>query len=350
MDYDINEQLEIVGRNISSLNSYQQSIFVAVMAAVNSTDQYTRVFFVDGPGGTRKTFLYNITLLAQVLSQSEIALALASSGIAALLLQGGRTVHSRLKVPIATNELFVCNIPKQSALDRLTKTMKLLVLDEACMPNKNVAECVDRSLRDICSCDLPFCGKVVVFGGDFRQILPVVKRGPRAEVVFAFLNRSQLWRQVKVMKLTINMRLQNLSNHDAFEVSEFLILLLKVGEGTQPEDVNQMIHIDDKLVVPGGNISDFVASVYGIIHESYADCDYIGQRIIMCPKNDTCDLINYNVINQLPGEGTTLLSVDSVEGSPSVNFLTEYLNSITPNGMPPHHLLILCNLDPTDGS
>ena len=73
-----------------------------------------------------KTFLYNI-LLAQVRSQSEIALALVSSGFAALLLQGGRTVHSRLKVPIATNELSVCNIPKQSALARLIKTMKLLV-------------------------------------------------------------------------------------------------------------------------------------------------------------------------------------------------------------------------------
>ena len=92
-----------------------------------------------------KLFLYN-TLLAQVRSQSEIALALASSGIAALLLQGDRTVQSRLKVQIATNELFVCNIPKQSALAQLIKTMKLLLWDEACMSNKHVAECVDRSL------------------------------------------------------------------------------------------------------------------------------------------------------------------------------------------------------------
>ena len=67
------------------------------------------------PGGTGKTFLYN-TLLAQVRSQSQIALRLASSGIAALLLSGGRTVHSRLKVPIDINELSVSNIWKQSSL------------------------------------------------------------------------------------------------------------------------------------------------------------------------------------------------------------------------------------------
>ena len=58
------------------------------MAAVNDSEQYRKMFFVDGPGGTGKTFPYN-TLLARVRSQSQIALALASSGIAALLLLGG---------------------------------------------------------------------------------------------------------------------------------------------------------------------------------------------------------------------------------------------------------------------
>ena len=72
------------------------------------------------------------------------------------------------------------------------------------MSNKHVAECVDHSLRDICSPDIPFGGKVMVFGGDLRQIPPVVKHGSRAEVVSSCLNRSYLWHNVKVMKLTIN--------------------------------------------------------------------------------------------------------------------------------------------------
>ena len=89
--------------------------------------------------GTGKTFLYN-TLLARVRSQSQIALGLASSGIAALL-SGGHTVHFRLKVPIDINELSVCNISKQSALAPLIKRSKLLIWDEACMSNKHVAVC-----------------------------------------------------------------------------------------------------------------------------------------------------------------------------------------------------------------
>ena len=34
------------------------------------------------------------------------------------------------------------------------------------MSSKHVAECVNRSLRDVCSSGMPFGGKVVVFGGD----------------------------------------------------------------------------------------------------------------------------------------------------------------------------------------
>ena len=76
------------------------------MESIDNPNAENKGFFVDGPGGTGKTFLYN-TLLAKIRSRGEIALAMASSGIAALLLEGGRTVHSRLKVPITLNELSV---------------------------------------------------------------------------------------------------------------------------------------------------------------------------------------------------------------------------------------------------
>ena len=137
LDYNVDEQLAIVVHDVPSLNSDRLSAFTSIMTAVNDSEQHPKIFFVDGPGGTGKTFLYN-TLLAQVRSQSQIALGLASSGIAALLLSGGRTVHSRLKVPIDINELSVCNISKQSALAQLIKRTKLLVWDEACMSNKHV--------------------------------------------------------------------------------------------------------------------------------------------------------------------------------------------------------------------
>ena len=66
---------------------------------------------------------------------------------------------------------------------------------------------------------------------------------------------------------------------------------------------------------------------------------------------------NNHVIPLLPGEGTTLLSADSVKGIAAVNFPTAFVNSITPNDMPPHRLffkmfatvILLRNLDPDEG-
>ena len=56
-------------------------------------------------------------ILAYTRSKGYIALAAATSGVAALLLQGGRTAHSRLKLPLdAGGPTSTCNISKQSAL------------------------------------------------------------------------------------------------------------------------------------------------------------------------------------------------------------------------------------------
>ena len=172
------DESESVQDNVHLLNADQLRIYYAIMKCVEDHEVGAKVFFIDGPGGTGKTFLYN-TLLTKVRGRGEIALAMASSGIAALLLNGGRTVHSRMKVPLSINEHSVCNITKQSCLAQLIQRATLLVWDEAPMTHKHVAECIDRTLRDICSCDFPFGGKVMVFGGDFRQILPVIKREQR---------------------------------------------------------------------------------------------------------------------------------------------------------------------------
>ena len=148
LSYSVNEQNDIMNHNLPLLNTDQLRIYNIVTEAVYDYNVYSKVFFIDGPGGTGKTFLYN-TLLSTVRSHSDIALAMASSGIAALLLQGGRTVHSRLKVPIRLNEISLCGISKQTVLAKLIQRAKLLVWDEAPMTHRFTAECIDRSLRDL---------------------------------------------------------------------------------------------------------------------------------------------------------------------------------------------------------
>nr|GEW23844.1 ATP-dependent DNA helicase PIF2-like [Tanacetum cinerariifolium] len=97
------------------------------------TTEYT----IDGYNRTSKTYLY-MTMSATCRSQGGIILNVASNGIAGLLLEGGRTAHSR--------------------------TMRDICRTGHSMPSEQV-----------------FGGKVVVFGGEFQQILSVVPNGSRQD-------------------------------------------------------------------------------------------------------------------------------------------------------------------------
>ena len=94
LEFKVSDQAFIAEMNVPLLNPDQLKIYNCIMEAISDSSIEQRAFFVDGPGGTGKTFLYN-TLLAKVRSQAHIPLAMASSDIAALLLTGGRTVHCR---------------------------------------------------------------------------------------------------------------------------------------------------------------------------------------------------------------------------------------------------------------
>ena len=73
-------------------------------------------------------------------------------------------------------------------------------------------ESFDWTLRDLMKCDLPFGGKFLVLGGDFRQILLVIPGGDSAIVINATINSSHLWDFCTVFKLTQNMRLNARDN------------------------------------------------------------------------------------------------------------------------------------------
>ncbi|KAI4351251.1 hypothetical protein L6164_005627 [Bauhinia variegata] len=140
------------------------------------------IFFIYGYGGIGKTFLYR-TLSAVIQSKEDIMPAVASSVIVSLLLPGGRTAHSRFCIPLNVNEHTYCNI-KPSHLDELLAA----IWDGAPIVHKYCFGALDISLKDVLrsyntqSANLPFEEKVVVLGGDFRQILPVIPYGMRQDI------------------------------------------------------------------------------------------------------------------------------------------------------------------------
>ncbi len=80
-------------------------------------------------------------------------LAVASSGIASLLLLGGRTAHSRFKIPIDLHDESICNITQQMKVVELVRKVDMIIWDEAPMMHYRTFEAVDRTLRDLMQLD-----------------------------------------------------------------------------------------------------------------------------------------------------------------------------------------------------
>jgi hypothetical protein len=371
--YSMGEQAQIRDANVPKLNPVQRGIYDAVMGSVGGAAGHT-AHFCDGVGGAGKTFLYE-TLLATVRAQGRIAISVASSGIAALLLQGGRTAHSRFKIPVqGLDANSTCFINRNGPLAELIREADLIVWDEAPMMHKHVFEAVNRTLQDIMAlhdpecASKPFGGKVIVMGGDFRQVLPVVPKAGRSQVVGACLNRSEpIWPAVMVHKLHDNMRVRRLleeGDHlNAQRQQDFAQLLMRVGDGeerTCPTLGDDVIRIPDHMCCPGGKdatVEDLVTAVYGDVGALKGNRPGLGEflieRAILTPKNDDVDDVNKLVLDKIElraqdgtvAESTCYRSADSVvEGEQVGMFPTEFLNSLSFSGVPPHelHLKVGC--------
>jgi len=310
-----------------------------------------KLFFVDAPGGTGKTFLMNL-LLASVRLQGFIALAVASSGIAATLLDGGRTAHSMFKLPLA---LFLenptCQIPRGSAKAKLLQDTKLIIWDECTMSHKAAFEAVDRTIRDIKNNNKLMGGITMVLAGDFRQTLPVIPKGTKTDEIKACLKSSSLWQKVTSLRLTTNMRVH--IQHDLAS-GQFAQQLISLGEGKISTCPN-----DGLINLPFGNcvrtLKDLEDMVFPSLIHNFSKMSWLAERAILAPKNESVNEINDHLLQQLPGAVQSYNSIDSMtDPNESVHYPVEFLNSLNPSGFPPHHLklktgapiMLLRNLDP----
>jgi ATP-dependent DNA helicase PIF1 len=320
-----------------SLNTEQMAAYKTIMSTVDSLN--SGVFFIDGLGETGKTFLYR-ELLGSIRSQDKIAIAIATSGVATSIMPGGRTAHSRFKIPINIDEGGYCSFTKQGGTAKLLREASLILWDEALMTKRHAIEALDISLCDILDKeDLPFGGKTIVFGGDFRQTLPVVRKGSWAQIVDASLRRSYLWDIMQHLRLERNMRAQKDPN--------FANFLLRIGGGT--EEVNN----DGEVFLPWGlcipytgddkDLNALIDWVFPKLDKNKVDSNYITSRAILSTKNDCVDRIIMKMINKFEGDERVYRSFDEAVDDPNNYHPSKFLNTLTPNGLPPHVLKLKKN-------
>nr|XP_047146316.1 ATP-dependent DNA helicase pif1-like [Hydra vulgaris] len=331
------------------LNVNQLNVSNAVLAALNEQpcveNQHSRLFFMDGPAGSGKTFTYNY-LIAEMSSRGVKSATAAWTGIAATLLTNGSTLHGLFKLPVPILDNSTCNVTPNSIQGQFLRQVSLFMLDETSMIPKHALNAIDRLLKDVCNNNFPFGGKVILFGGDFRQILPVVKRGRPAEVVESCIKCSLQWQWVQKFTLTENMRVRD-------GEGDFSEWLLKLGSGTIPgkeeDPFKGCIEIPQQCIIRENE--SFVEKIFGDAQQD----DY-AKRVILTPTNVDSLSINEEVLERLHGEVKTYLSADQIDTddlNERNNFPVEFLNSLTPSGMPTHCLklkigcviMLLRNLD-----
>jgi ATP-dependent exoDNAse (exonuclease V) alpha subunit len=197
------------------------------------------------------------------------------------------------------------------------------------MAPKYALEAVDQLFRDIVNINVPFAGKTIILGGDFRQIPPVVPKASRQEIADTSIKHSSLWKLFQTFSLTENMRAND-------QNSSWPQFLLQLGNGELPEDENGQIQLPDEIISNG----DLIEDVFGDI-KTLQDMDDVVDRAILTPKNFDSLTINNEILRRLPGEERVCKSIDEAECDDNIdkaNFSLEFINSLTPQGYPPHEL------------
>ncbi|UYV62704.1 hypothetical protein LAZ67_2001639, partial [Cordylochernes scorpioides] len=318
------------------LKKYGCHINVQVCTSIKSA-KYIFKYILKGHDCANLEIKYNeIKTYLNSRGAGKIVLPCASTGIAATLLKRGRTYHSLFKLPIPLNETSIANIDKDSNLKNEIISSSLIIWDEIIMAIGYALTAIDRKLRDVMRDERPFGGKVILFGGDFRQNLPVIKHGHPAQIIESTVKRNPLWCHVKSEKLTLNMRTK-----DEVIFAEYL---LKVGEGELLNDYNLPQNI---IEVPRAMISsgDLNSEIFGekLNFNSLKDNP---DRAILCPTNEDTFQINNALLDKLGGTFHHYVSINLIDiqsdnlEQDQLNYPVEFLNSITLSGMPQHKLNI----------
>uniref|UniRef100_A0AC35GPA9 ATP-dependent DNA helicase n=1 Tax=Panagrolaimus sp. PS1159 TaxID=55785 RepID=A0AC35GPA9_9BILA len=149
----------------SIMNDGQKAIVDPIIKKIQSQEQIAEKCCIsaDGPGGCGKSYLFN-AVQKLALGHGKKVMIMAWSGIAASLYPNS-------------------GIKPLSPQGQMLKELDIIIWDEFPMAPKRALEVVDSKLKEIMGNDIPFGGKILLSGGDFRQIAPIVENATRQETI-----------------------------------------------------------------------------------------------------------------------------------------------------------------------
>jgi hypothetical protein len=292
---------------IATFSAEQSDALAEICSAVESDTAGGKVFALISSAGCGKTIFAN-GLAAYLNAQRRKVRCVAASALAAMLLPAGCTAHSAFHLPIPCNETTTCNLSHAERQE--LKHVDLIIYDECSMVHADVANTLDRTLRDIMNVQQPFGGKAILWMGDFKQLLPVVRFG-KGHV--HTLQSTQWWKLVRRIEFHTNFR--------AILNPVYTAFLEDVGHGRI-----------DTVTVPSEcqavDFADLIDKVYG--------SDFPNGHQILALTLETCDVINKMCFEKIGGNVVESPAADVyVDCFDRDAYPTEYVASLSIKGVPP---------------
>jgi hypothetical protein len=287
----------------------QRDCMQTVLAAVEGNRSNLLCILASGGCG-KSLFVTGLTWLLR--SEGRIVINVAASALAATLLPGGKTAHSTFRIPIPTTSDCYCGM--KTAERDLLRQCAIIFWDEVSMVSSDVADCLDRTLREIMqSPDIPFGGKPICFLGDFKQLLPVAPNRKYPATVKDCL----WWSATHIMRLSKNWR--------AVDNPDFCNFLDDVGNGrTMAVPIPTASRVD--------SVQSLIATIYGRNMTDSLDKN----NLIMAFTLDTCNLINKECLAAIPTPAFDASAFDDTKDNRQPDCYTpEYIASLPLHGVPP---------------
>lgn len=309
-------------KNYTMLNVEQKHAFHLMTDPASSS----KLFSVDSPAGCGKTFLFE-TLIYYFWSLNKSVISMAWTGIASILLPGGMTSHKVFKLPISMKDTKKLYITMESDISRI-KNCDVIMYDESSMIPRKALKLIESSLRDICETEIPFGGKVIILGGDFRQTLPVIKYGTKSIIIKETIKSLEFWKLFHKIFLQTNMR--SIDN-------TFSKMLLEIGNGAI-----------DNFDISKYKTTDVCTQIFGKQLDASSN---FSDRVILCPHNEETNSINEIILSKLPGSYKIYYSVDTAkpigldmtEYDTTMKWQPDVLNKMNLPGLPRHKLKLKKN-------
>ncbi|KAJ8955785.1 hypothetical protein NQ317_014160 [Molorchus minor] len=236
-----------------------------------------RLFYVDGPGGTGKTYLYNtiVTFLRRIWNVNVVVAE-------------RRFIEPFVCLSTFRRRLWPVTIWKPSGRD-ISGEAGILLWDEAPMSHRYAVEAVDRYFKELMG---------------------------RRDVAFG---ASRLWEEFSSHRLSRNMRLAGAGAEAAIEPDlggmSFGNWLLALGEGrlpyvslrSAPAAPNDLVEIPVRFRC--GSVDELIEFVF----ENNFLGPEVAERAVLCPTNAAVKEVNDRLLERIEGDSRTYVSVDAIE-------------------------------------